>query len=587
MIAGGGLWIVWALPVPWSRPIVDPLIPDADPLLVLAVVVVAGLAFGALARRLGMAGVTGQIVAGIILGDSVLHAFSHVDVARLQPVTHFALGLIAVTVGGHLNLRRLRNAHTRLGLLLLAEVTITPLVVYGATVYLAGASWRVGLLLAALAISTAPATIVALVHETRSRGVFTKTLVGAVALNNIACIALFEAAHRAASVGLDGLGTPSASEYVIGPLKEILATGLLGAAAGGALVLATRHVFSSEKLATGSVITVLLASGVADALGLSPMLACLFLGVTLANLTPDKDEIVESAFVNVRDAIFAVFFTLAGAHLDFGQLRVAGGLVAAVVLARMFGKIIAARLALTVAKATESVRKHLGAALVPQAGVAVGLLLFIQDDPALESIAPTLLAIGLTTVAINEIIGPILGRRALMKSGDAGQDRARLIDFLHEENIVTDLRAQTKEEAITQLVGVLIRSNRLEADRDELLASVLERERDMSTCFGDGLAVPHGILENGVAMVGAMGISSVGLPFETPDGVPVHCMVVLATPDNERDRHLQVLAALARLVTSDRTIQRQLYHAESPGHAYELLHAGEGSTFNVFLDDDE
>lgn len=547
----------------------------------------AGLVFGALARRFGMAGVTGQIVAGIVLGDSVLHAFSHADLDRLQPVTHFALGLIAVTVGGHLNVRRLRNARTRLGLLLLAEVTVTPAIVYFSTVYLAGASWRMGLLLSALAISTAPATVVALIHETRSRGVFTKTLVGAVALNNIACIAIFEAAHRAARVGLDGGEAPPVTDYVLGPLVELGATALLGIVAGMLLVGATRHVFASDRLATGSVITVLLASGVADALELSPMLACLFLGVTLANLTPDKDEIVESAFVNVRDAIFAVFFTLAGAHLDFGQLRIAGGLVATVVVGRLVGKVLACRIALTAAKATESLRKHLGGALVPQAGVAVGLLLIVRDDPALASLASSLLAIGLTTVAINEIIGPVLGRRALVKSGDADQDRARLIDFLHEENIVTDLRATTKEEAITQLVDVLIRSNRLEADRDALLESVLERERDMSTCFGDGLAVPHGILPTGEAMVGAMGISSEGLPFETPDGVPVHCMVVLATPDNERDRHLQVLAALARLVTSDRTIQRQLYHAESPGHAYELLHAGEGATFNVFLDDEE
>lgn len=562
------------------------MIPDADPLLVLAIVVVAGLVFGNLARRVGMAGVTGQIVAGILLGDSVLHAFAHDDVANLQPVTHFALGLIAVTVGGHLNLRRMRNARTRLGLLLAAEVTVTPAIVYGATVYLAGAEWRVGLLLSALAISTAPATVIALVHETRSRGVFTKTLVGAVALNNIACIALFEAAHRVARVGLDGSDSPPLSDYVVGPLVELVATAALGLAAGFALVLATRHVFASDKLATGSVITVLLASGVADALGLSPMLACLFLGVTLANLTPDKDEIVESAFVNVRDAIFAVFFTLAGAHLDFGQLRVAGGLVAAVVVARVIGKVLAGRIALTLAKATDAVRRHLGAALVPQAGVAVGLLLFIQDDPVMEPVAAPLLAIGLTTVAINEIIGPVMARSALMKSGDADQDRARLIDFLHEENIVVDLEADTKEEAITQLVDVLIRSNRLEADRDALLSSVLERERDMSTCFGDGLAVPHGILPTGSAMVGAMGISSDGLPFGTPDGVPVHCMVVLATPDNERDRHLQVLAALARLVTTDRSIRRQLFHAESPGHAYELLHAGEGATFNVFLDDE-
>ena len=63
-------------------------------------------------------------------------------------------------------------------------------------------------------------------------------------------------------------------------------------------------------------------------------------------------------------------------------------------------------------------------------------------------------------------------------------------------------------------------------------------------------------------------------------------MMLLATPPAERDRHLQVLAALARSIASDRGIQHQLFHAKSPAHAYELLHAGEESEeLNYFLED--
>jgi hypothetical protein len=75
-----------------------------------------------------------------------------------------------------------------------------------------------------------------------------------------------------------------------------------------------------------------------------------------------------------------------------------------------------------------------------------------------------------------------------------------------------------------------------------------------------------------------------GLPGTTPDGVPVHCMVLLATPPAERERHLEVLAALARAVGSDRNIQSQLFSAHSPAHAYEILHAEESEDFNYFLD---
>jgi mannitol/fructose-specific phosphotransferase system IIA component (Ntr-type) len=84
-----------------------------------------------------------------------------------------------------------------------------------------------------------------------------------------------------------------------------------------------------------------------------------------------------------------------------------------------------------------------------------------------------------------------------------------------------------------------------------------------------------------------MGISSSGLRVPTPDGLPLHCMVLLVTPSTERDRHLEVLSALARAIGSDRTIQQQLYHVDSPAHAYELLHADEESEeFNYYLEDE-
>ena len=472
-------------------PIDTPVFPDADPLLILSVVIMAGLVSGALARRMGLAGVTGQILVGVILGHSGLELFSGGDVTALAPVTNFSLGLIAVTVGGHLNLRRMRNARKRLGLLVLFEMTITPTVVYFAT-QAAGADWRTSLLLSALAVSTAPATIVALVHEMRAKGVFTKTLLGAVALNNIGCIFLFEVAHMASRVGLAAGEAPEGYEYVLEPLLELLMAALLGAGLGSGLIALTRKVFRANRLATASVTAVLMAVGIADALEISSLLACLFLGMTLANLTPDKDEIVESAFVNVRDAIFAIFFTLAGMHLDLDQLLVAGVLAGAIIFGRIIGKVVSARLALGLAGATDRVKRYLGLALVPQAGVAVGLLLVLQDDPAMAGLAPSLLAIGLTTVAVNELVGPVLVRRALKKCGEAQMDRARLIDFIHEENIVTNLKADSKEDAIRQLVEVLIRTNHLDADRERLLRSVLDREEDMSTCFGEGLAIPHG-----------------------------------------------------------------------------------------------
>ena len=84
-------------------------------------------------------------------------------------------------------------------------------------------------------------------------------------------------------------------------------------------------------------------------------------------------------------------------------------------------------------------------------------------------------------------------------------------------------------------------------------------------------------------MVGVMALSRIGLPFETPDNVPIHCIVLLATPAGEHDRHLQVLAALARTFGGDPALQEQLFNARSAAHAYEILYGEESEDFNYFL----
>ena len=183
-----------------------PLLPDADPLLVLATVLVVGVAFGTMAKRAGLPSITGQIVGGALIGQAGFKLFDLQAIEELHPLTEFALGLMAVTIGAHLNVRRLRNAGKRLFFLLLLESTVTPTLIFCGLVFVPDMSWSGALLFGTLAISTAPATIVALVKEARAKGVFVKTLIAAVAFNNMACILLFELARAAvhAQIGVGG-----------------------------------------------------------------------------------------------------------------------------------------------------------------------------------------------------------------------------------------------------------------------------------------------------------------------------------------------------------------------------------------------
>lgn len=551
-------------------------------LLTLGIILVTGIVCGGLARRLRLPAVTGQILGGVLIGQSGLALFSLDQIEGLRPITHFALGLIAVTVGGHLNVRSLRNAGKRLFLLFLAESTITPLLTLVA-VLLAGYSWYVALLLAALTVSTAPATIIAVIKETRARGVFVKTLVGGVALNNMACIALFAIGHTAARIAVDPASEHTMLDFVLAPARAISLSALLGLSTGAALVFGARKIVRPERLATASIVTILVTCGLAMQLGYSPLLAAMFVGVATANLSPEKEELGVLAFADFQAAILAVFFTLAGMQLHVGHLVSAGGVLLLVFASRFAGKVLAAGVAMSLAGATSRMRRYLGLALLPQAGVAVGLIVLVQEDPALAHMRDFFLTVGLGVVTLNEIVGPIATKLALERSGEAGKDRPRLIDFIREEHIVMDLKADTKEEAIATLTDWLIETHGLNVERESLLQSVQKREAEMSTCVGNGLAVPHGELDSGKSMVGVMGLSRVGLPFDTPDGRPVHCIVLLATPASQRDRHLEVLASLMRAIGADPNIQWQLYNARSSAHAYELLHTEQAEDFNYFL----
>jgi PTS system fructose-specific IIC component len=558
--------------------------PDrADPLLVLAAVIITGIACGSLAKKLRLPSMTGQLVGGLLIGRAGFDVFGADALRALTPVTDFALGLIAVTVGAHLNWQRLRNAGQRLGWLFLAEATVTPAIILFTLWKVAGLRFESAALFATIGIATAPATIVALVKETRSRGVFVKTLVAAVALNNLACIVWFEVARALIAAHRTGVSVWTELDV---PLQSLLVAALIGSVIALGMHMAATRTVGRERLTTAGVIALLLAVGLAHFNHASPLLTCLFLGVVQTNLTPQKAQLVDSVFTDFEPGILAVFFTLAGMDIVLGEFWLVASFALAYFLARLVAKLVAAWLAMKLARATAPIRRYLGPALIPQAGVAVGLVVLLQADRTFAHEASLIAATVLTAVTANELLGPLMTRWALARSGDHGQDRSRLLDFLQEENIVTNFSAATKEEAIEKLVALLVSSHRLvRVDPSKLRESVLTRERDVSTCVGGGLAIPHGELADCRKMYGVMGLSRPGLNFDTPDGEPVHCMVLLATPPEQRQRHLEVLAALAKTVGLDPDIRERLFNARSPAHAHEILHAQEALSFNYYLDD--
>lgn len=159
-----------------------------------------------------------------------------------------------------------------------------------------------------------------------------------------------------------------------------------------------------------------------------------------------------------------------------------------------------------------------------------------------------------------------------------------LLDFIKPECILIEPSFSDKWVALETLGNILVAVNGLAARPATVVASAVARERESSTCIGQGLMIPHGTLDDGYPLSGVMAISKEGWDFGAPDGEPVRCIVLLATPDSEASHHLAVLGAFARLFTSAPELREAILAAPTREEAHALLHSKEADAINYLFE---
>jgi len=255
-------------------------------------------------------------------------------------------------------------------------------------------------------------------NEYDARGPLTERLKALVALNNMYVLLMFGAVSALVS-----LTQPSTDAWwqigyraTHGLLWTTIGSAALGVLLGmGMDAWATRAKESGEAMIL-AIAAVLIAVGASRALGLSPLFATLTLGATLANASPHGDRLL-GALGRVDPPLYAAFFVLAGAELDPGSVTGLGAAGVVYLLARTIGKVGGARFALRREPVSQAVRDQLGYCLVSSSSLAVGLTLQIRS--AYPDYAATVTGIVLAAVVIFEVIGPLLTRRALFRTGEA------------------------------------------------------------------------------------------------------------------------------------------------------------------------
>lgn len=133
-----------------------------------------------------------------------------------------------------------------------------------------------------------------------------------------------------------------------------------------------------------------------------------------------------------------------------------------------------------------------------------------------------------------------------------------LANLLSEEQIVPDLKATARWEAIRELVDVLVAAGKIrEEEREPVLESIKQREQTMSTGIGFGIAIPHASSDKVDEVVAAFGRSTTGVEFDSLDGQPVFFIVLFVVPKDQFQTHLRTLAAIAKFL-NDKTVRDEL-----------------------------
>ncbi len=124
-----------------------------------------------------------------------------------------------------------------------------------------------------------------------------------------------------------------------------------------------------------------------------------------------------------------------------------------------------------------------------------------------------------------------------------------------------------------------------EIGSEELVKSVIEREKVMSTGIGEGLAVPHAIIEGGPMIRGVIGVSHRGIDFNAIDGKPVQLIVLIATPEGHYDQHLPALAAIVKIFGQDPEIKNRIVKAKTAAQVHDILQTSHADTVNLDLEE--
>lgn len=371
---------------------------------------VLGLIADIIGRKTFLPRVTILLLCGVLIGPQFFNLLPSFFIDDwFSVVTDISLGMIGFLLAQKMTLQKFKEIGKSVLIISLFKVIVTFASVLFC-LYLINIDLKAAILLAAIASPSAPAAIYDLVQELKIENPFSQKLLSIVAIDDLWGIVLFIFSLTFVSI----LGANSDwLLYVKNGAIEIFGSIFLGVGFGLIVAWITGRIQEGQPTQAEALAAIFLTISLANYFEFSPLLSAVILGITVANTATHHNTPFE-AIKGFEWPFLIIFFLLAGASLHIDALFSVGFIGFAYILSRSLGIYFGAKIGCKKTKQKDFSCKYLGYALLPQAGVAVGMALMASQN--FNSLRDIILPVVIGSTVIFELFGPILARKVLQKS---------------------------------------------------------------------------------------------------------------------------------------------------------------------------
>ena len=408
----------------------------------IAIMLFSGFLFTRITKLVKLPNVTGYILAGIIIGPFVLNLIPDTVIEGTSFLSDIALAFIAFSTGEFFKIDVLKKNGGKVIVITILEALMASILIFVLSFFILKLSLTFSILLSALASATAPASTMMTIRQTKAKGDFVDTLLQVVALDDIVCLVLYSIAIAIANAGNNSEAGFNFARDILLPFGKTIGMLVLGGLFGVLLKLLMPESRSTDNKLIIGVATLFTFCGICAVIDTSPLLGCMAMGMVFTNIGGNPKFFRQMSYFS--PPLLLLFFVRSGANFKLDALFRADGIGALGVplfvvgllyfIVRIIGKYSGSFTGGVITKKDKNVRNYLGLALIPQAGVAIGLAALGARTLG-GTMGEDLETIILASSVLYELIGPGCAKLSLFLSKSYSKDIEDLtnVELVNEE----------------------------------------------------------------------------------------------------------------------------------------------------------